>query len=164
MSDLFSHYGLFLLAVAVVLFLAGTIEARVPVTPIRQVIVARYPWCLQLLCVVMLVFCLFFALALASVQRDSLLLRLGIWSALGVPSLLLSAEVFGRRVTLSSGSVSRWSFYQRPFSHQRGNVAGIAYDNTRKAFRVLFADGATLHLPIFMRGSQQVVYALTSMA
>ncbi len=161
MSHLFPQYGLFLILAALVLFIGATIEAGVPVVPAAQVIVARYPLCLRLLCGVFLVISLFFALALASVQRESILSRLGIWSLLGVPSLALSAEVLGRRITLGGGSVSRLSFYQHRFSRQQASVSGVTYDKTLGAFKVRFTDGATLRLPIVMRGSQQVAHSLT---
>ena len=164
MNHLFPQYGMVLLVAAIVLLLAGMIETGVPVASAGQVLIARYPLCLRLFCVVLIVFCLFFAFALASVQRELALARLGIWSLLGVPSSALAAEVFSRRVTLGPGSVSCSSFYQHRFSRQQGSVSKVIYDDSSKMFRVYFADGATLRLSAMMRGSQQVAHALTPLA
>ena len=161
MSALFPAYGKYLLGIAVLCLLASAIELRVPLKAHGDRVVARYPVSAMLLSGVMLIFAALFAFAVASLDRDSALARLGIWSLVGAPIVAVAFEIIGKRVRVADDVLSRSYFGMFSFERRRRDVASVGYDSRWKAFRIRFVDGSVLRMPAAMRGSAQVAEQLS---
>ena len=154
--------GKYLLVAALLCLVTSGIEARLPLRVDGDRFMVRYPIFLMLLCVIMLVLAVLFAVALTDVDRDPALVRAAIWSLIGIPALALAFEVMGKRITLTRDVISRSYFGALSFERRRDHAVRAAYDIGWKAFRVRFTDGSVLTIPIFMRGSAQLAAQLSA--
>jgi hypothetical protein len=161
MDYLFKTYGKYLLIAVVVLLYFVGVEAQLPARIRGQRMIVAYPLFAKLLCIVLVLFVAFFALALAGVPRASVYARLGIFSMLGVPVIVLLLETFGKKVEVDGDFVSRSYFGVISNTRRCSSVTCVKSDTVWKMFRVYFEDGSTLWISTAMRGSAQLAEKLT---
>ncbi len=154
MSTLFTAYGPSAVA-AVICLVASVVEARAPLAHVGGRFVVRYPMSLAIMCIILLIFCAAWALALAAVERDSALSRLAIWSMVGLPAILLAFEVLGRRITVDATTIRRTYFGFTVFERPRQDLVAVMYDTAWKAYKLAFSSGGFLRVPTMMQGSHE---------
>ena len=160
MDYLFTTYTKYFLIAAIVLLLPASIEARLPAQTKGQSLVVNYGIFAKIICALLLIVAVFFALALASVDRASALTRVGIFATLGIPTVFLAIETFGKKVTIEGDRIVRSYFGLISRIRSRANVARVRNDTIWRVFRVYFEDGSTLWMTTMMRGSAQVAEKL----
>jgi hypothetical protein len=156
MDYLFTTYTKYFLIAAVVLLLPASIEAQLPARIKGQTIVVAYGVFTKVVCSLVLMVVVFFALALAGVDRASALTRFGIFSTLGIPAIFLTIETFGKKVTIEGDRVIRSYFGFISKTWSSSSVVRVTNDTTWSMFRIYFDDGSSLWMPTMMRGSFQV--------
>jgi hypothetical protein len=162
MNHPFTAYGKYLLITAVVCLFIACLEARLPAKIKERKMTAAYPVFAQLLCVTLIVFCILFAFAMSAVGRESVMSRVLIFSLIGLPALILSFEIFGKKIDLEDNFVSRTYF---GIGSKRSNsmITRVAHDTAWKMFRIYFSDGSTLWISTMMRGSADLAQKLDEM-
>ena len=160
MDYLFTTFGKYLLITAVVLLMPASIEARLPARASGKSLIAAYGVFAKLICCVLLLVVVFFALALASVERASVLSRICIFSMLGIPTVFLVIETFGKKVEIEGDRIIRSYFGVIVKARTRSSVVRVTYDKALSMFRVYFEDRSTLWISTVMRGSSQLAEKL----
>jgi hypothetical protein len=133
---------------------------RPPAKRTNQKLTAAYPVSAQLCCAVLLLFCIFFAFAISTVDRESVLSRVLIVSLIGLPALALSFETFGKRIDLEDDWVDRSYFGITSSRRSRSMITRVTHDTGWTMFRIYFSDGSTLWLSSMMRGSADIAQKL----
>jgi uncharacterized membrane protein YhaH (DUF805 family) len=160
MDSLFTAYTKYILIVTIVMLLPASIEAGLPAQTQGQSLVVRYGVFAKVICALLMIIAVFFALALASVDRASALTRIGMFATLGIPTVFLTIETFGKKVTIEGDHVISSYFGIISRVRSRSSIARVTKDTIWKMFRVYFEDGSTLWMSTMMRGSAQVAEKL----